>query len=565
VCVDTKVDPSNCGACDNACPAGQACDNGSCSWGCTGGTTKCGAKCVDTLLDPANCGGCNKVCPAGEVCSLGSCGLICGGGTTKCGAKCVDTKSDPANCGGCGTKCATGQLCSGGSCGGSCSGTQVMCGNKCVDTQTDPANCGSCGTVCVLGTECKAGKCVACNSSTTDCDKDGWLLSEGDCCDKPGLCGAEPAKVNPGAIEVVGNGIDDNCNGKADLLDGVDTLPCDTSLASDSVSPLDFAKALGICRTTKENPASKKDKTWGLIGAQLLRADGSALGSEHRGHSLREKFGKSINPLEGKRLVVLSSGIAADGAQTKPGPNGGAPAGSNVSTSQSNSANIQTCSGQFCVDDWFATANPPLKAANALPVAPSCGSGTAGQPQLARDSIMLVLRLRAPTNAAAFSFNSYFFSAEYPEYVCTQYNDQIISLVDTPAGKPTIPNPVDKNLMTYNKGTQRWPIGINIAKGTSLFSVCETQTTSPSCWDNDVSSSSCSLGAAQLSGTGFDKKGSCLIGGGSYWLTTAGNVIPGQLVEIRIAIWDVGDNIFDSLVLLDGFRWSANATLPGTG
>jgi len=36
-------------------------------------------------------------------------------------------------------------------------------------------------------------------------------------------------------------------------------------------------------------------------------------------------------------------------------------------------------------------------------------------------------------------------------------------------------------------------------------------------------------------------------------------------VEIRIAIWDVGDSAFDSLAVIDGFKWLATATLPGTG
>jgi hypothetical protein len=97
--------------------------------------------------------------------------------------------------------------------------------------------------------------------------------------------------------------------------------------------------------------------------------------------------------------------------------------------------------------------------------------------------------------------------------------------------------------------------------------VCETQAQNPGCWDNDVSPLSCSLGAAQLLGTGFEKSGfgNCLIGGGTFWLTTAGNVIPGQIVELRIAIWDVGDTALDSLALIDGFKWLPNATLPGTG
>jgi hypothetical protein len=217
------------------------------------------------------------------------------------------------------------------------------------------------------------------------------------------------------------------------------------------------------------------------------------------------------------------------------------------------------------VSDWYATPNPPLKVANGLPDSPGCNTSSTST---ANDSVMLYLRLRAPTNAKAFSFNSYFLSAEYPEYVCTTFNDQFIALVDTPNGTPKpIPNPIDKNLLTYTQGGQQWPIGINIAKGTTLFAVCDSQQTSPLCWDTDVSASSCMLGSSQLLGTGFDATGGagCTIGGGTFWLTTAGNVIPGDIVELRIAIWDVGDSAFDSLAVIDGFQWLTNATLPGTG
>jgi len=431
--------------------------------------------------------------------------------------------------------------------------------------QTDEANCGSCGKVCAAGSTCTAGACVACDSTTTDCDGDGWLASEGDCCDKAGTCGAEPAKVNPGAIEVKGNGIDDNCNGKTDMFDVEDTVACDTGLASDSAAATDYAKAMGICRSTTETPALKKDKTWGLISAQIMRADGTALG-DARARSIRSSFG-SIAPsvIEGQKVAVFSTGIAADATQTTPGPNGGAPSGTNVTTSHnpSSSVNISTCTQPYCIKDWYATPNLPLKPANGLPNSPNCDVTDS---PTANDSVMLVLRMRAPTNARAFSFNSYFMSAEYPEYVCSSFNDQFVALVDTPSGTPSpITNPVDKNLMTYTSGNSKWPIGINIAKGTDLFSVCETQAANPGCWDTDVSATSCSLGISQLAGTGFEKSGSCLIGGGTFWLTTAGNVIPGEIVELRIALWDVGDTSFDSLAILDGFSWLANATLPGTG
>ncbi len=570
VCVDTSNDPANCGACAMACPAGEVCSAGACAALCGGGSLECSGKCIDPMLDPQNCGSCGNVCPAGQVCSQGACGLVCAGGTTACNGKCVDTNTDVANCGGCAMACGADKVCSGGVCASICGGSLTKCGNACVDTMVDNANCGACGNACPAGATCTAGSCVQCDSNVTDCDGDGWLLADGDCCDKPGACGSEPAKVNPGAIEVVGNGVDDNCNGLTDLFDQADTQPCDSGLASNSATPGDYAKALGICRTTTANPAAKKDRTWGLISASLQRANGVAL-DDARAVSIRSGYGSSIVPTNGQKLVVMSSGIAADATQTTPGPNGGAPNGSNVSTSQNGAnkaADIANCNNATCIKDWFTTANAPLKNANELPVAPNCGAGNAGSPATANDSAMLVLTLRAPTNAKAFSFNTYFISAEYPEYVCTNFNDQLIALVDTPNGTPSpIANPIDKNLMTYSSGGQKWPIGINIANATSLFATCDAaQLMNAACSGSKVGAGSCSLGASGLAGTGFEKPSgsSCNVGGGTYWLSTAGNVIPGDTVQIRIAVWDVGDSSFDSVALVDGFTWLANATLPGT-
>jgi hypothetical protein len=393
-------------------------------------------------------------------------------------------------------------------------------------------------------------------------------VAQGDCCDQPGGCSVDPAKVNPGAVEIMGNGVDDDCNGRTDLADSVALVSCDGTLDSVPSSPTDLARALGICQLTSATPATPAQRTWGLLEAALLRADGSPLG-DPRAASIRPSFGQ-ISPatVEGSRIVVLSTGIAADETQTNPGPNGGVPGVQGVSTVHSPPSVVSLSSpGQpRSIHDWFAAENLPLKPAGALPTAPGC---VGSQVEAANDSVMLVLRLRAPPNARAFSLRSYFLSAEYPDTVCTTYNDQLVALVRTPNALPSAPNPPDGNLMTYLHGGKAWPVGINIASGTPLFSVCDRKPDKPGkpdCWKNpSVSPDSCSLGAGQLAGTGFEAAGSgCATGGGSYWLTTRGNVAPGEEVEIRIAIWDVSDSSFDSLVLLDGFRWLADPVSPGT-
>ena len=370
-CVDTTNDPANCGSFGTWCPVGEVCSGGQCALDCNGGTTKCANLCVDTQSDPKNCGFCGNACPGAMVCTQGGCNTSCQGGTSQCGQACVDLKVDPSNCGQCGNACPGGQVCSNGQCALTCGSGLTKCGNFCVDTTNDQKNCGKCGFVCQGTDKCISGSCTPCDSATTDCDGDGWKVSDGDCCDKPGPCGAEPQLVNPGAVEVVGNGVDDNCNGLVDLFDQTDTQPCDNGLASSSTNAGDYAKALGICRTTTANPPLAQ-RSWGLLSAQLVRADGTPL-TDQSGHSIRTKFGTNILPLNGQSLVVLSNGIAADATQTLPGPNGGAPAGTNVSFSFSpqSAVDISSCTNGLCIKDWLGTANPPLKSAVHFPSAPN--------------------------------------------------------------------------------------------------------------------------------------------------------------------------------------------------
>ncbi len=569
VCTNTQFDPANCGTCGTACQTGEFCSQGTCAGQCLG-STLCNGACVNTDTDPNNCGACGNICPQGQVCSVGVCGVQCTGGATKCGDVCTNTQADPKNCGNCGTACNAGQVCSAGVCTLNCGSGLTKCGNSCVNTSNDKNNCGGCGTVCPGDQACISGSCASCDIDNQDCDGDGWAGKlEGDCCEVPGLCGANPELVNPGAFEVKGNAIDDNCNGLTDNFDTLDVFACDSGLASNSSAASDYAKALNLCRTTEENPASKKDKTWGLIDVQLMKADGTAL-VDQTARSIRPSFGNSINPTNGSSFVVLSSGIASDATQTNPGPNGGAPSGFNVSSSHtSGTFSLSSCGDPKCTKDWYQTANLPLKGANAFPEAPGCSSPSS----TTNDSACLYLKMRAPTNARAFSFDSYFMSAEYPEYVCTSFNDQFVALVDTPSGPPfPNPNPVDKNLTTYNDLTTgtKWPIALNIAKGTNIFAVCDpgVSQVGSGCYDADVNPASCSLGPAGLLGTGFEAQGGSgcdLIGGGTYWLTTAGNVNPGEIVTLRICVFDVGDSSWDSLAILDGFSWLLFATVPGTG
>jgi hypothetical protein len=78
------------------------------------GTTLCGGSCIDTNVSAQHCGVCNNSCPSGQVCTDGTCG--CPNNTKSCNGACVDVSKDSNNCGDCGVVCMAPQTCSGGMC-----------------------------------------------------------------------------------------------------------------------------------------------------------------------------------------------------------------------------------------------------------------------------------------------------------------------------------------------------------------------------------------------------------------------------------------------------------------
>jgi len=66
--------------------------------------------------------------------------------------------------------------------------------------------------------------------------------------------------VNPGAFDVPGDGVDNDCDGMVDNT----TLLCDQGLQSSSQNAMDFATAIDLCQTTTANC-----KQWGVIDAAL--------------------------------------------------------------------------------------------------------------------------------------------------------------------------------------------------------------------------------------------------------------------------------------------------------
>jgi hypothetical protein len=347
----------------------------------------------------------------------------------------------------------------------------------------------------------------------------------------------------------MGNTVDDDCDG---MVDNVAAATCDTGLASNSGTALDYAKAIELCQT-----ATMTDTKWGVISARFVLPSGTGTPNANQ-RAIRPAFG-GTTVQGGSSFAVLSTGAAAATGQTNPNflpfqsasPLGG-------------SSSVPT--------DWY-TAN-----GNKIPNAPGCPAPAGGA--TVQDPIMLELTIRAPTNAKSFKLSTNFMSSEYPEWTCSPYNDFFVVLLDsTWAGQPA--NPTDKNLAIYTSPTMaKYPVGVNLAYGnTGLFTVC---TNGPvGCASESVAGTiSTCMGTTELAGTGMDptnpapnpnasgELGYCSannqVGGGTGWLVTSGNVTGGEVIKLRIALWDTSDGLYDSVSILDNFQWSVDAAQPGT-
>lgn len=322
--------------------------------------------------------------------------------------------------------------------------------------------------------------------------------------------------------------------------DGFDVTICDAGLPSNSAEPKDYARALELCREATEG-----GHEWGLISATLTLADGSGV-SAPPSHAIRPTFGTNNVPHNGVAMAVLSTGAAAAPGDTNPPHVAVVPGLDNGTSSPAPS-------------DWLA-ANGGV-----LPHAPGCEPLLASDPF---DPVMLTLRIRTPGNARSFSFDADFFAADYPEWVCGGVNDVFVALLDSSyAGTPA--NPADKNLAVYAApNNDRYPLGVNLARdATGLFTQCMNGTMG--CESGIAQQMASCTSTAGLIGTGLDVPESfecdidSLRGGGTDWLTVRGNVIPGEIITLRLAIWDTADPAYDSLILLDDFRWSGAHVTPG--
>ncbi|HUS66698.1 MAG TPA: choice-of-anchor L domain-containing protein [Kofleriaceae bacterium] len=312
-----------------------------------------------------------------------------------------------------------------------------------------------------------------------DGDGDGYTPAQGDCND-------DNRSINPGAIQVPGDATDYACNGMAGVVSA-----CDGALAG-SRDPASLTRAFDAC-----DPRFWKSAT--LLGP-----------SDQRARKVVSRFGV-LQPRGGQAMALLSSGIAAD----KNDPDFDASVAQDPGTE-------------------LGGAN---SSSNPLPALPGAAGCSQSQPAVVNDYTELVVKLVAPTNANSFSFDFQFFSAEYPVYVCTEFNDEFLVLQESAAQFVTPTN------IAFDK--QKNPVTVN----NGFFTVCTNDPRKPQ-------TQHCTHPVSDIAGTEF--------GGSTGWLTTTSPVSPGEAVTLHFIIFDEGDHVLDSAALIDNFRWGVSVVQTPT-
>ena len=566
-CVDFRTDVDYCGRCETKCSPGQFCQDGQCSNSCKGDNARtCAGVCVNIANNELHCGGCNKACAPN---------MVCDGKQCKCADGYVDCDGDAAN--GCESfttscECTPGatQQCYPYAQGTAGKGICKYGKQTCTVYKND-------GFDDIYWSECKGAvgpifkaedgqtldlsldnNCDGTIDADEDYDHDGYTRGQGDCCDSIESCNVkidcpedmsckvnDTSAIHPGTSDYAG--VDANCDGKIDPNAPTLTDAKFQSCSTETHKPEQNAK---VTADDAMKLAKAMDICEGLISAELLLADGTPLPqsanenicgsnvakiSPSQQIAVLESLGNVVKPIDfnlkdvtNHNMAVLSSGQAAG---------------------------IENTQHSQCVGTEVEAPAVFLAAHNGvLPTSTICGGER--KDTRANDSVMLRLKLKAPQTARSFSFQFKFFSKEYPKFVCDDYNDFFLALVDSPTNKAI---PADHNIaFDENKN----PISVNNA----FFTECDK-----SKCKKPKGCSDCSGGTSSLAGY-F----SAADAGATSWLKTSVPVSGGEEFTLDLIIFDGGQKESsgttnsgyghqrDSLVLLDAFAWGSETTIITT-
>ena len=385
------------------------------------------------------------------------------------------------------------------------------------------------------GTACDPGV------ASVDDDKDGFSEEQGDCddCDpnkSPNAAEvvAEPNPDNPNAP--LPDPADEDCDGKKDLQDS-DLQPCDAGLALDSQDPMDAVKAIGFCDKDKDGVAKFIKKAQWVLADGLPPGPSVDMAKFHLGHGLLDHFGTNDKPREGEVMLALSSGTARN--EDEPG---------------------------FVSRNYNKgySSNPPLTFNGESPACP----GVVVPKTSVQDAAGLELEIEAPSNVLSLEFNFNFRSYEFPQFICTQFNDFFwANFVQGNVNQNvSFDNQMPANPISVNAGFLTQcdcpPGGVNDCVAPPFPEIGQPQKTFKC------------AGVDLLDGTDFDglsnpqSEYAGWTNAGTGWLKTTVPVKPKELIKLRFVVFDSGvdengkkDHNVDSTVTIDKFKWHA---IPGT-
>src|SRR5580765_2317589 len=209
----------------------------------------------------------------------------------------------------------------------------------------------------------------------------------GDAGFQPGDSGPQGGcNPDPGNFDVPGNGCDDDNDGTVDNPQGA----CDTGLNLAGPAA-DFAKAIGLCKF--------------VTSATYTKGYNSTTAPVADQHGILTKYGQKIKPRQGNAFGVLSSGWATEYDQ---------------------------CYDPQGVFKGGCPMDPNDTGSVAPPGYPKAVNGCDPATDV-HDAAGITLKIKVPNNAKGFSFDFDFWSGEWPEWVCTTFNDSFVAWLTSAA------------------------------------------------------------------------------------------------------------------------------------
>jgi hypothetical protein len=368
------------------------------------------------------------------------------------------------------------------------------------------------------------------NPVDCDYDNDGYTPAQGDCDDND-------ATVYPGAPECNANGngdgkdnncnqyIDEGCNGTDADGDGFTVGQGDCNDADPTVNPGAYEVPGNgkddNCDGRVDEPTecdcnvslNPQDINAYINALELCNSpqiQNAVLNGDPRSRGLFPSFGAyAPRAANSCNMVILSSGVAGDKQPQGSDGLGGT--------------------------EFNITYSPnPAK----YPENP----GYDYEPGEVYDYSEIRMSLLVPTNAKSFSFDFVFLTSEYPEFSCTTYNDTFVAMLKSQQFNGNISFDGSHNTIQVNSaffGAD--PAAMSGTGYEVLNSNCESMGTRPGCTMPTVGST-------------------CTVGGTTGWLTTTSPVTPGEMIDLTFGIFDEGDMILDSMVIIDNFRWEVTGS-----